>query len=253
MAGELCLGGQGLARGYLGRPDLTAERFVPDPFGAPGARLYHSGDLARWRADGELELLGRRDSQVKVRGFRIELGEIEERLARHPGVREAAVVAREDDDEMRLLAYVVPGTEPAPTAGELRAFLRASLPEHMVPSAFVPLAALPLTPNGKVDRQALPAPGAAGAERQAYVAPRTVTEELLAGIWAEVLKVERVGARDNFFDFGGHSLLAAQVVSRIRQAAELNLPLRALFQNPTVEGLAVALEDLLLAEEGEAP
>jgi amino acid adenylation domain-containing protein len=253
VTGELYLGGQGLARGYLGRPDLTAERFVPDPFGVLGAWLYHTGDLARWRVDGELEFLGRRDSQVKVRGFRIELGEIEECLGRHPGVREAAVVAREEGDETRLLAYVVAGVEPAPAAGELRAFLRASLPEHMVPSTFVPLDALPLTPNGKVDRRALPAPGVAGVDRQAYVAPRTVTEELLAGIWAEVLKVERVGACDNFFDLGGHSLLAAQVVSRIRQAAELDLPLRALFQNPTVEGLAVALEDLLLAEGEESP
>jgi acyl-coenzyme A synthetase/AMP-(fatty) acid ligase/acyl carrier protein len=252
VTGELWLGGRGLARGYLGRPELTAERFVPDPSGPPGARLYRTGDLARWRADGELEFLGRRDFQVKVRGFRIELGEIEERLARHPGVREAAVVAREDAGEIRLVAYVAAQEETALEAGELRGFLRQVLPEHMVPAVFVPLAALPLTPNGKVDRRALPSPDGAGAGRREYVAPRSLTEELLAGIWAEVLKVERVGVHDSFFDLGGHSLLAAQVVSRVREAADLDLPLRALFQHPTLEGLAGALEDLLLAAPDEA-
>ncbi|HVG11011.1 MAG TPA: amino acid adenylation domain-containing protein, partial [Thermoanaerobaculia bacterium] len=257
VTGELCLGGRGLARGYLDRPGQTAESFVPDPFGGlvglRGGRLYRTGDLARWGADGELEFLGRRDHQVKIRGFRIELGEIEERLGRHPGVRETVVLAREENGEMRLLAYVVADAEPAPAASELRGFLREALPEHMVPAAFLQLDALPLTPNGKVDRRALPAPDGSVAGRRDYVAPRNLTEELLAGIWAEVLKVERVGVQDDFFDLGGHSLLAAQVVSRVREAAELDLPLRALFQNPTLEGLAAALEDLVLAEGDETP
>src|SRR6185295_9129116 len=254
VPGELLIGGAGLARGYFGRPDLTAERFIPDPFsGALGARLYRTGDLARWLASGEVEFLGRLDHQVKVRGHRIELGEIEAALAEHPSVRAAVAVVREDaPGDQRLVAYVVAGDGTAPANGELRRHLRDKLPEYMVPATFVPLDALPLTPNNKVDRRALPAPETAGGERRAYVAPRTLAEELLAGIWAEVLKVERVGVQDNFFDLGGHSLLAAQVVSRLREAAQLELPLRALFQNPTIEGLAGVVEELLLAEEEEA-
>jgi len=246
VAGELYLGGRGLARGYLGRPERTAERFVPDPFGLPGARLYRTGDLARFRVDGELEFLGRRDFQVKLRGFRIELGEIEAALAAHPAVAEAAVLALPCGEDVRLVAFWVgeEGVEP-------RSWLRRRLPEHMVPSGCVRLETLPRTPNGKVDRRALSRLGTAGAERQTYVVPRTLTEELLAGIWAEVLKVERVGAHDNFFDLGGHSLLAAQVTSRVREAAQLELPVRSLFQYPTIEGLAIALEDLLFAEEKE--
>jgi acyl carrier protein len=239
-----------MSLGYLGDPELTAQRFLTNPFtGEPGDRIYRTGDLGRFLPNGEVAFAGRADFQVKIRGFRIELGEIEGRLKRYPGVKEAIVVAREEDGEKRLVAYVVPEAEPAPAARELRDSLRQSLPEYMVPAAFVQLAALPLTPNNKVDRRALPAPEKVGVERRAYVAPRTLAEELLAGIWAEVLKVERVGVQDNFFDLGGHSLLAAQVVSRLREAAQLELPLRALFQNPTVEGLAGVVEELLLAEE----
>jgi len=252
VPGELFIGGAGLARGYLGRPDLTAERFIPDPFSTfPGARLYRTGDRARRLAHGAIEFLGRLDFQVKLRGFRIEPGEIEALLARHPGVRDAVVLARQDGGEIRLVAYVVPGIDPAPAARELRDALRLSLPEHMVPAAFVFLAELPLTANGKLDRRALPSPETAGVDRRAYVAPHTLTEELLAGIWAEVLGIERVGVHDNFFDLGGHSLLATRVVARVRQATDLELPLRSLFRNPTVEGLAEAVEEQLLAEDGE--
>ncbi|HEX8695435.1 MAG TPA: amino acid adenylation domain-containing protein, partial [Longimicrobium sp.] len=245
VPGELYVGGAGLARGYLDRPALTAERFVPDPFGGtPGARLYRTGDRVRWMADGTLEYLGRLDVQVKVRGFRIELGEIEVRLAEHPEVREAVVLAREDPPgDRRLVAYVVGEVE----TDVLRAYLRQSLPEYMVPSAFVVLEALPLTPNGKVDRKALPAPELASAEER-YVAPRTPVEEVLAGIWAEVLRLERVGVRDNFFELGGHSLLATRVVSRVRAVFDVELPLRAIFEAPTVARLAVRVEEMRRAE-----
>jgi acyl carrier protein len=239
VAGELCIGGVGLARGYLGRPGLTAERFVPNPFAAtPGERLYRTGDLARYLPDGNLEFLGRIDHQVKVRGYRIELGEIEATLTAHPAVREAVVVAREEGaGEKRLVAYVVGEASGA----ELRAFVRSKLPEYMVPSAFVALAALPLTANGKIDRRALPAPEGRPEQERAYVAPRTPVEEVLAGIWAEVLRLDRVGVQDNFFDLGGHSLLATQVVSRLREAFSVELPLRALFETPTIMDLAEAI------------
>ncbi|HSF41777.1 MAG TPA: amino acid adenylation domain-containing protein, partial [Thermoanaerobaculia bacterium] len=237
VPGELFLGGAGQARGYLGRPDLTAERFVPDPFGPPGARLYRTGDLVRFRADGALDFLGRIDHQVKVRGFRVELQEIEAALARHPAVEAAAVVLQED----RLVAYVV-GTVDDP-----RAWLRASLPAPMIPSAFVTLDRMPLTPTGKVDRRALPAPSKGVAEEAAPVTP---AEEILAGIVADVLGVARVGVRDSFFDLGGHSLLAARVVSRVREALGVELPLRALFEEPTVAGLARRILD---AEAPAAP
>ncbi|HEU4558162.1 MAG TPA: amino acid adenylation domain-containing protein, partial [Longimicrobium sp.] len=240
VPGELYLGGRGLARGYLGRPGLTAERFVPDPFsGEAGARLYRTGDRARWRADGTLQYLGRLDAQVKVRGFRIELGEVEAALRRHHRVRECVVVARENQPgEKQLVAYVVGGVD----AEALRAHLRRSLPEYMVPGAFVFLDALPLTPNGKLDRKALPAPDLALAE-ETYVAPRTPTEEVLAGIWAEVLRLERVGVEESFFELGGHSLLAMRVVSRVRELFAVELPLRALFEGPTVAELAGRLAD----------
>jgi len=243
VAGELLIGGDGLARGYHGRPDLTAERFVPDPFGAPGTRLYRTGDLARRLPDGTLEFLGRIDFQVKVRGFRIELGEIEAVLASHPAVRECVVVARKDDGDTMLVAYVVGD------ASELRSFLGGKLPPYMVPAAFVTLPALPLSPNGKVDRKALPAP-----ERQetgSFTAPTDPTEELVAGVWAEVLRIDRVGVHDSFFELGGHSLLGTQVVSRIREVLGVELPLRRLFEAPTVARLAEAVR--AAREQGVTP
>ncbi|MET0397551.1 MAG: amino acid adenylation domain-containing protein, partial [Longimicrobiaceae bacterium] len=239
VPGELYLAGDGTARGYAGRPDLTAERFLPDPFGPPGSRMYRVMDRVRWTADGELDYLGRTDAQVKVRGFRIELGEIESALLRHPDVRTAAVVVREDaPGERRLAAYVVGEAE----ADALREHLRGSLPEYMVPAAVVVLDELPLTPSGKLDRRALPAPEYAAVER--YVAPRTPTEEVLAGTWAEILRLERVGVGDSFFALGGHSLLAIRVVSRLREALGVELPLRVLFEAPTVAELAGRVEAL---------
>jgi amino acid adenylation domain-containing protein len=244
VPGELCLGGEALARGYLNRPELTAERFVPDPFG--GSRLYRTGDRARWRSDGALELLGRMDHQVKVRGFRIELGEIEAVLAGHPAVREAAVTAPADaSGDRRLVAYVSATEGGGPLdAAALGVYLGSRLPSFMVPSVWVELAALPLTRTGKVDRQALPAPGET-ATGQAYEAPRTATEEILAGIWGGLLSRERVGVHDNFFALGGHSLLATQVVSRLRDRLGVELPVRALFEQPTVAGLAVLLAGIV--------
>ncbi|HEX7241378.1 MAG TPA: amino acid adenylation domain-containing protein, partial [Longimicrobiaceae bacterium] len=246
--GEAYVGGGGIVRGYLERPELTAERFVPDPFAAePGARMYRTGDRMRWRAEGVLEFIGRVDEQVKIRGFRIEPGEVESAVAAHPGVREARVIVREDaPGEKRLVAYVVGEAG----AEEVRAYLRRSLPEYMVPSAFVVLDALPLTPNGKLDARALPAPEYGGGEER-YVAPRTPVEEVLAGIWAEVLHLERVGVEEGFFELGGHSLRATQVVSRTRQAFGVEVPLRALFEAPTVAGLAERIE--ALRGEGSGP
>ncbi|HEX7242081.1 MAG TPA: AMP-binding protein, partial [Longimicrobiaceae bacterium] len=230
VAGELYIGGVQVARGYLGRAELTGERFVPDPFGRAGARLYRTGDKVRWRSEGALEYLGRLDEQVKVRGFRIELGEIEAVLLAQAGVRECAVVVREDvPGERRLVAYVV-------GEGDVEG-LRGRLPEYMVPSAMVVLERLPLTPNGKLDRQALPAPEYASAGER-FVAPRTPEEETLAGIWAEVLHLGRVGAHDNFFELGGHSLLATRVISRVREAFGVGLTVRAILDAPTIEGLA---------------
>ena len=240
VPGELHVGGAGVARGYLGRPALTAERMVPDPYsGIYGGRLYRSGDRARWTSAGELEYLGRVDQQVKVRGFRIEPGEVEAALLRHPRVREAAVAAREDrPGEARLVAYLVPDGE-VPGAAALRAFMAERLPEHMLPAAFVPLERLPLTPNGKLDRAALPAPDAArlAAAGGEHVAPRTPTEETLAAVWASVLGVERVGVHDNFYALGGDSIRILRVVSAAR---ELGIPLtiRDVARHPTVAALA---------------
>jgi non-ribosomal peptide synthetase component F len=288
VVGEMYVGGAGVARGYLGRPALTAERFVPDPFsGIPGARLYRSGDLARWTEGRDqagranefaataqsppsrtaasasaltgqearepnalthsrtralsLEYLGRADDQVKIRGFRIELGEIESVLLEHPRLREAVVLARGSGDEKRLVAWIVSGEGDAPSAAELRAHLSAHLPDYMVPAAFVAMDALPLTRNGKVDRRALPEPDAAAAGA-AYVPPRTATEAALAAIWTELLGAARVGAEDGFFALGGHSLLATRVVSRIRQAFGVDLPLRAIFESPTLAALAAEID-----------
>ncbi|HSK79450.1 MAG TPA: amino acid adenylation domain-containing protein, partial [Thermoanaerobaculia bacterium] len=239
VPGELCLAGAGLARGYLHRPDLTAERFLPDPFAAePGARTYRTGDLVRWRPGGSLDFLGRLDHQVKIRGFRIEPGEIEAALAALPGVREAVVTVREDTPgERRLVAYVAGDA----TADELRRSLREELPDYMVPAAFVTLAALPLTPNGKVDRKALPAPELPGPEGS-YLAPRTPVEEILAGLWAEILGLERIGAHDRFFDLGGHSLLATRVLSRLQSAFDVEMPLRDLFEAPRLTDFAARVE-----------
>jgi amino acid adenylation domain-containing protein len=253
IPGELYLGGDNVARGYLGRPALTAERFLPDPFASGGARVYRTGDRARWMADGNIEFLGRTDEQVKIRGFRIEPGEVEAVLAAHDGVREAVVIVREDaPGDRRLVGYVVAADASAVTPAELRAHLKARMPEYMVPSAVVVLDAIPLTPSGKVARRALPAPE--GGEGERYVAPRTAAEEILAGIFADVLRVDRVGAGDDFFALGGHSLLATRVVSRIGSAFGTDVPVRALFEAPTVAALAARVEALRAAGGGvQAP
>ncbi len=254
VPGELHIGGTGVARGYLNRPELTAAKFIPNPFSsAPEARLYKTGDLARYLPDGNIEFLGRIDQQVKVRGFRIELGEIETALGQHPALQEVAVLARDDTPgDKHLVAYLVPRQEPAPSIAELRSFVRARLPEYMVPSAFVVLKEMPLMPNGKIDRRALPAPEQTRPELEnAYVAPRTRAEEILAGIWAQVLGVERVGIRDSFFELGGDSILSIQVIARANQQG-LRLTPKQLFQSPTVEGLAAAVGTaaIIQAEQG---
>jgi len=240
MEGEIFVGGAGVAQGYLNRPALTAERFVGDPFGPPGSRLYRTGDLGRYNAVGEIEYLGRNDSQVKIRGFRVELGEIEARLAACEGVAASVVIAREDrPGDKRLIAYIRPGASGAPSATELRASLSRQLPEYMVPSAFVTLEDFPLTVNGKLDRKALPAPEADAYATQAYEPPIGRIEAMIAGIWQDVLGVERVGRHDNFFALGGHSLLAMRLLARMRRV-ELHADVQTLFSTPTVSGLAGA-------------
>jgi amino acid adenylation domain-containing protein len=253
IVGELYLSGDGLSRGYAGHPALTAERYLPNPFGTAGARMYRVMDRVRWTSTGELEYFGRTDFQVKVRGFRIELGEIETALRAHPSIQEAVAIVREDvPGDRRIVAYLVAarGRE-VPQAVELRARLKERLPDYMLPSAFVVLDALPLTPNGKTDRRVLPAPDGSGADPHAYVAPRTPTEERLAGIFAEVLGVERLGVHEDFFVAGGHSLLVVRVVTRVRAALGVELPVSALFEMPTVADLAVRV-DALLGEGGRA-
>jgi amino acid adenylation domain-containing protein/thioester reductase-like protein len=248
VPGELYLGGRGVARGYHERPALTAERFVPDPLGdVPGARLYRTGDRARYRPDGRIEFLGRIDQQLKIRGFRVEPGEIVAALREHPGVREALVVGHGEAGDKRLVAYVAKcGGDVSPD--DLRAFLEGKLPGYMVPSAFIILDDFPLTPGGKIDRRALPDPSGLSSELSVeYVAPQTATEIELARIWRGVLEVERVGTRDNFFALGGHSLLAAKLVARVRREMAIDLPLRALFEHPTVAGLAQAIDQGLIA------
>ncbi|SMX56129.1 Putative non-ribosomal peptide synthetase [Bradyrhizobium sp. ORS 285] len=245
VAGEIYIGGVGLARGYLHRPSLTAERFVPSPF-AKGERLYRTGDLARWRADGVLDYLGRLDHQVKLRGFRIELGEIEAALLAQAGVAQAAVVLREDGGAKRLVGYVVAQPDAVPNSDTLRQQLQRSLPDYMVPSAIVPLAALPLTPNGKLDRNALPAP-----ERRRELdgqLPRNPVETVIAGLFADLLGLEEVGIHDNFFELGGHSLLAMQLLERMRAALGIALPVRLIFMDPTIAGLAEHVEQALASE-----
>jgi amino acid adenylation domain-containing protein len=245
VIGELSVGGVGVTRGYLGRADLTAERFVPHPWSQePGARLYRTGDLARYRSDGNLEFVGRRDQQVKIRGYRIELGEIETVLQEHPAVWECVVLAREDvPGEKHLVAYVV-GLQEVTVAG-LRSFLQEKLPAYMIPSQFLFLDAMPLTPNGKVDRKALPSPASVRSELEvAFISPRTPAEQVVAGIWAEILRMDHIGLNDNFFKLGGHSLRGAQVISRLRDAFQVKLPVRSLFERPTVEGLVSEIAQL---------
>ncbi|MFJ8628730.1 amino acid adenylation domain-containing protein [Kitasatospora sp. NPDC093550] len=243
--GELFLGGAGLARGYLGRPGLTAERFVPDPYGEPGARLYRTGDLARHRADGEVEFIGRADQQVKIRGHRIEPGEVEARLAELPGIAAAAVIVREDEPgEKRLVGYAVAAPGTAPEAVELRAALRERLPEYLVPSAVVLLPALPLNGNGKLDRGALPRPGRAELAGGAAVAPRTPAEREIAELAGELLDLPAVGVHDNLFDLGLHSLLAARFAARVREACRVEVPLRVFYKAPTVAELALRVVQL---------
>jgi amino acid adenylation domain-containing protein len=249
VAGELHIAGVGLARGYHGRPGLTAERFVPNPYAAPGARMYRSGDLARYRPDGSIDYLGRLDDQVKIRGFRIELGEIEAALATLPGVRQAAVLVREDvPGDKRLVAYYVHDQNAAmPDAPALRVALALTLPDFMLPAHFVQLDQLPLTLNGKLDRKALPLPDQIRGEN-GYIAPRNDVEAMLADIWAGLLGIDRVGVHDNFFDLGGHSLLATTLASEIRVAFEIAVPLRALFEHPTIASEAALIEALIMQE-----
>ncbi len=251
VVGELVVGGIGIARGYLGQPELTERAFVEDPFGSlPGARLYRTGDRCRYRANGVIEFLGRTDQQVKIRGYRVELGEIEDTLARLPALRECSVVALPDAyGGLRLVAYLV--GNPLPSLAELRSFLKMSLPEYMIPTAFVPLDALPRTTAGKVDRRSLPIPDQAGLNQgHPYVAPRTPTEHLLVAIWEEVLKVERVGIHDDFFELGGHSLLAFKVISLLRvRGGGVDLPIRWIFESPTPATLAQRINDV---NEGDA-
>ncbi|WP_026798523.1 non-ribosomal peptide synthetase [Planktothrix prolifica] len=245
VQGELHIGGAGLARGYLNRPQLNAEKFIPNPFDkAKGSKLYKTGDLARYLPDGNIEYLGRIDNQVKIRGFRIELGEIEAVIGQNEDVQSACVIAREDSPgDKRLVAYLVPQPEITLTIDEIRQFLRAKLPDYMVPTAFVLLDTFPLTPNGKIDRRALPVPDLQS--QGEYIAPRNPIEEKMAQIWAEVLKLKRVSIEDNFFELGGHSLLATQVISRCQQAFQIALPLRYLFESPTIAQLsAVILKEL---------
>ena len=243
IPGELYIGGDGLARGYLKRPELTSEKFIPDPFSnRPGARLYQTGDLARYLPDGNLEFLGRLDHQVKVRGYRIECGEIETALKSHPAVRDTVVVAREDKGQKRLVAYVVPGENQALTTSDLRGFLKQKLPDFMVPSVFALLESLPLTPNGKVDRRALPVADLANSEpNSAYVSPQSKLENSIVRIWQEVLNVEKVGTHDNFFDLGGHSLLMVEVNQQLKNVIGRNVPIVQMFRYPTVRALAKSL------------
>jgi acyl-CoA synthetase (AMP-forming)/AMP-acid ligase II len=249
VPGEICVGGEGVSRGYLGRPDLTAGAYVPDPLsGRPGARMYRTGDLARHLPDGELEFLGRIDRQVKVRGFRIELGEIEGALAQHPAVGEVAAGVHERLPGDRVLAaWWVARPGRSATAGELRAFLKERLPEPMVPALFPLLPALPRTASGKLDRRALPAPeGALEPADEGFAAPATSAEEVVADIWCELLGLARVGRDGDFFALGGHSLLLPRVLHRLEQELGVQVPLRSLIEQTTVAALALSIEELLL-------
>ena len=251
IPGDLYISGDCLSLGYIGESRLTAEKYLPHPLsGIPGDRIYKTGDRARFKADGNIEFLGRIDQQVKIRGYRIELGEIEVALNQHPGIRDAVVIAREDEPRLkRLVAYVIPQAGQSPGVSELRSFLKERLPEYMTPSAFVTLQSFPVTSNGKLDRKALPAPDGLRPDlEKPYVAPRTELEAHIAGIWAQMLKVERVGAEDNFFELGGHSLLATRVVSSLRTSFQIELPLRSLFEAPTPATLAQKISTLVTPE-----
>jgi surfactin family lipopeptide synthetase C len=247
VAGELHTGGDGLARGYFNNPELTADKFVPDPFSSePGRRLYRTGDLARYRADGNIEFLGRMDQQVKIRGFRIEPGEIETQLAEHPSVATVAAAVREEAGEKRIVAYVVPAPNRSIDIAGLKSFLQQKLPDFMIPAQFVLLDQLPLSPNGKVDRKRLPDPLSEKRwETSASIPPQTPIQRVLAKIWLAVLKLERIGIHDSFFDLGGHSLLATRVVTRIRRELNVDLPLRVVFDRPTLARLSAAVEDAM--------
>jgi amino acid adenylation domain-containing protein len=281
VSGELYIGGIALARGYLNRPDLTAQRFIPDPFNdSLQARLYKTGDLACYNRDGNIEFLGRSDDQVKIRGFRIELGEIEVAITAYPAVRQAVVLAREDvPGDKRLVAYIVPTSQESALqehsieaqvqaeqvlqkqnsleklVPQLRSYLTARLPEYMVPSAFVVLEAFPVTPSGKVDRRSLPAPDSLRPDlEETFVAPRTPTEQQIADIWTQLLKLEQIGIHDNFFALGGHSLLGTQVISRLRQSFGIELPLQTLFEAPTIAELSSHIETIRWASQpSQAP
>ncbi len=247
--GELYIAGDGEARGYYGRPDLTRERFVPNPF--TGNRMYRTGDVCRWLPDGNIQYFGRADNQVKLRGFRIELGEIEATLDRHATVRQSVVLVREDEPGLkRLVAYVLPKPDAEIQAESLREHVKRTLPEFMVPSIVVAMEAFPLTPNGKVNRKGLPAPSGQQQKSNTYVAPRTPAEETAATIWTEVLRIPRVGAHDDFFMLGGHSLLATQVISRVRQAFAVDLPLRAIFESPGLSAFAARIEEVKQTQQG---
>ncbi len=258
VVGEICIAGEGLARGYLNQPGLTQQKFIRNPHSnAPAARLYRTGDLARQRPDnGLLEFAGRLDHQVKIRGFRVELGEIEAVLGRHPEVRQCAITIHEPSPgDKRIVAYFTSATEPGPELAQLRSHIARELPEYMVPAAFISLKQFAFTPTGKIDRKALPAPEFSNpVEPATDDAPRTVTEEILAGIWCDVLRLPRAGIHDNFFELGGHSLLVTQVLARVQQAFEIELPLRLAFEAPTIAGLSVHIEHALAAEiDGSTP
>jgi hypothetical protein len=253
VPGELYIGGVQVGRGYWGRPELTSERFIPDPF-VPGGRLYKTGDLSRWLPDGVIEYLGRNDFQVKVRGLRIELGEIEAALSEHVTVGQAVVVSREETPgDVRLVAYLVPRADASPSVADLRVFLKDRLPEYMIPSAFVILPSLPLNPSGKVDRKALPAPDRMRSSLATqYEAPRTEVETMIADLWKDVLRLEKVGVHDNFFDLGGHSLLLVQVQARLERHLKRKLAVVDLFQYPSIESLSrhlTSIEDVAPARE----
>jgi acyl carrier protein len=253
VPGELFIGGDALARGYLHRPELTVERFVRDPFSDdPAARMYRTGDLVRYLPDGNIEFLGRIDHQVKIRGFRIELGEIEELLREHPTVREAVVMARDDRrGDKRLAAYITARNGRPPHANELTDWLNQKLPDYMVPRHYTVLNAFPLTSNGKIDRKALPEPELSREPDAPFTEPASEIEKLLATIWCEVLDLQAVGVNDNFFKLGGHSLKITQVISRVREALEVELPMRAMFEAPTIASLALRVEELLIQQLNE--